>query len=319
MVPLQQSLRLGRARVVFYSTKNLFPLNRTKPIESSAKTLRHIQFTNRIPFEDGLKIQEKFVRANLDMKVLQSKIKTKLTKLQEEHVDATINENEKMIIDNILSMKPNPLVLTFEFEPTYTGGKRIKKSITESQIKAFENFVPKHQINNIKPKFVQVERGGEITFHGPGQMVAYVILDLKSFKDFPAKCLISCMETATINCLKNLKIDESSQLNLEAKLTEKTGVWTVNNKKIASLGIHVRRSITSHGVCINVTPDLSYLNSFEMCGTSDHAATSIGNERPGIQISVQDVAISFVRELAKLLGIETVERIQSDGSDILKE
>lgn len=294
----------------------------TEPVAPCSKVLRHLQFTERMPFQEGLAIQEKFVRANLDMKKLQSKIEQKLIQLDEEYNGtASINDTEKQLLDKIMEMKPNPTVLTFEFVPTYTGGKRIKKTMSKGLLDKLENFQPSQQIDNPKPEFVQVERGGEITFHGPGQMVAYIILDLKTFKDFPARCLISVIEKATANALQKIT-GNNNQMPLNLKTTKvdgKTGVWAENNEKIASIGVHVRRSITSHGVCINVCPDLSYLNSFEMCGTPDGLATSIEKERPGYGVSVQDVSIAFARELAKLLGIDTVERMQTNGSDMKDE
>lgn len=289
--------------------------NITNPVEPAAKVLRHLQFTEVLPFEKGLEIQEKFVRANLDFKQLQGKIKNQLTKLQVEHPNGTINSEEKKIIDNILSMKPNPMVLTFQFEPTYTGGKRIKKSITTEQIKQFESFQPKTQKNNKHPKFVQTERGGQITFHGPGQVVAYIVMDLKSFHDFPAKKLISTIEHATISTLKETVVN-NKPLNIEAKLTDCTGVWTVDNAKIASIGVHVRRSITSHGVSINANTDLSYMNSFDLCGIHNGKHTSIQEQRPNVSVDSPLVAINFVKQLAKSLGIDTVERIQLTEADV---
>lgn len=287
----------------------------TNPVEPSAKVLRHLQFTEVLPFEKGLDIQEKFVRANLDFKQLQGKIKNQLTKLQVEHPNGTINPEEKKIIDKILSMKPNPMVLTFQFEPTYTGGKRIKKSITKEQIKQFESFKPTTQKDNKNPKFVQTERGGQITFHGPGQVVAYLIMDLKSFRDFPAKKLISTIEHATINTLKETVVD-NKPLDIEAKLTDCTGVWTVNNAKIASIGVHVRRSITSHGVSINANTDLSYMNSFDLCGIHNGKHTSIQEQRPDVSVDPSLIAINFVKQLAKLLDIDTVERMQLTDADV---
>ncbi|CCD25990.2 lipoyl(octanoyl) transferase LIP2 NDAI_0G02150 [Naumovozyma dairenensis CBS 421] len=290
----------------------------TYPIDSSARTIRHLQFIKKIPFTKGILIQEKIVRAQLDMKELQSKIKKRLNELHEEHGDsARINDNEKSIIDNILLMKPNPVVLTFEFEPTYTGGKRIKKTITQEQVDRFENFQPttttEDVVQPLKPKFVQVERGGQITYHGPGQMVAYIILDLKTFHKFPAKCLVSTIEKATMQTLYNVK-----DLHLRSQLTQNTGVWVDEDDKIASIGIHVRRSITSHGVAINVNPELLYMNSFEMCGLPNKRATSIEEQRVSSdsKIDVQDVAVEFVKSLAKLLGINKVERMQADDMPV---
>lgn len=295
---------------------------KTHPIEQSAYTIRHLQFVKPLPFQRGLDIQEKFVRAHLDIKQLQSKINKRLLNLQKDHNETIeVNEHERMILESIKQMKPNPIVLTFEFEPTYTGGKRIKKQITQEQIAQYENFQPLNQKDNKPPKFVQVERGGQVTFHGPGQMVAYVIMDLKSFDQFPAKCLVSTIEDAAINALEKVpKLkDSKDQLNLKAIKTDETGVWINQNEKIASIGIHVRRSVTSHGISINVNPDLSYLNSFTMCGLSDKRATSLREKYPSSETTVDDVAVTFVKELAKLLGVETVERIQLDDLAIDEE
>lgn len=297
------------------STESCEYRGKTKPIENSARTLRHLQFTKRFPFEKGSEIQEKFVRANLDVKLLQSKIERRLNELHKQHAaDIEINDHEKMILQNIKEMKPNPIILTFQFEPTYTGGKRVKKQISDSEINAYENFEPKDQKEDQRPKFVQVDRGGEVTFHGPGQMTAYIIMDLKSFEKFPAKCLVSAIEDATVSTLLNVPKSGTSNefLNLKAFKTRDTGVWASENEKVASIGINVRRSITSHGVCINVDPDLSYLNSFTMCGLKDKRATSIREKVPDSSTTVDDVAVTFVRELSKLLGIDKVERIQLD-------
>ncbi|CAI4046530.1 hypothetical protein SKDZ_12G2710 [Saccharomyces kudriavzevii ZP591] len=306
-----------------FSTHSFALKEMTNPIKPSAQTLRHLQFTQRIPFQEGLEIQEKLVRANLDIKDIQSKIERKLIQLDEEYKGtATINDNEKRILDKIIAMKPNPIVLTFEFEPTYTGGKRIKKTMTPNQMAAYESFIPETQKGNPKPKFFQLERGGQVTFHGPGQIVIYIILDLKTFHSFPAKCLVSCIEQATIKTLNNTKMGNGScePLSLNALTTKETGVWVENGKKkIASVGIHVRRSITSHGVAINVNTDLSYMNNFEMCGLKNTPTTSIKDQRPDAAVDVQSIAVSFVKELSKLLGIKTLERMQVDDIGTLKK
>lgn len=299
-----------------YSTKHEVMKQKTYPIDPSANVLRHLQFTKTLPFEKGLRIQEQFVRAQLDIKQLESKISKRLKNLKGQNETLSINQHEEMILNKILEMKPNPMVLTFEFEPTYTGGKRIKKIITQEQINMYENFIPKGQ-SNLKPKFVQVERGGQITFHGPGQMVAYIILDLKSFHNFPAKCLVSSIETATIETLNKTSSDNiGTPLNLKAFTRDDTGVWVGCNEKIASIGIHIRRSITSHGVAINVNPDLSYLNNFTMCGLENSKTTSISNQFKDSKCDVNSISINFVKELSKILGITTVERFQIDELNI---
>ncbi|SCU89422.1 LAME_0E03444g1_1 [Lachancea meyersii CBS 8951] len=289
----------------------------TFPIEDSSQVLRHLQFTKPLPFEKGSRIQESFVRAQLDMKHLQSKIYRKLRQLESEHPGTTLNHHEEWILKNISNMKPHPMVLTFEFEPTYTGGKRSKKALSPEDIAKFENFVPQSQGDHLRPKFVQAERGGQVTFHGPGQVVAYLILDLKSFDHFPAKCLVSAVEDSTISALKKTtNSSDGSTLGIEACKTPETGVWINEQEKIASIGIHVRRSITSHGVCINVSPDLSYMNSFVMCGLHGTRATSIHEQNPKSGCTTQDLAVGFVNELSKKLGITTVERVQLEDIDL---
>lgn len=300
-------------------TANSCSRTKTHPIDDSAKAIRHLQFITRLPFEKGLQIQEQFAEAQLDIKELHAKIKRKLEKFNEEHANSIINETESKILDKILAMKPNPIVLTFEFNPTYTGGKRVKKTMTPERVAQFENFVPCVNSCDVPPTFVQVERGGQVTFHGPGQMVAYIILDLKTFDKFPARCFVSALEEAVIRTLNNTPIDDQKNtLNIEGNLQNETGVWTNDGKKIASLGVHVRRSITSHGVCINVNPDLSYMTNFEMCGLPDVLPTSIKEQRPDVNVLVQDVAVKFVNELANVLGVTIVERMQLDDMDLEK-
>lgn len=200
----------------------------THPVESSSEVLRHLEFVNPLPFEKGLQIQEKFVRAQLDMKGLTSKIDRKLRQLQVEHSGAVVNEHEQMILSSILEMKPNPIILTFEFEPTYTGGKRSKRAVTDDEIRKFESFIPEKKSSSPSPKFVQVERGGQVTFHGPGQVVAYLIMDLKSFHQFPAKCLVSAIEDSTINALNNVSYGEH-KVKLDLKASFKIcGNWCVD-------------------------------------------------------------------------------------------
>ncbi|CUS22137.1 LAQU0S04e09032g1_1 [Lachancea quebecensis] len=289
----------------------------THPTEESSKVLRHLEFIKPLQFQKGLQIQEKFVRAQLDMKALESKIRRKLDQLSVETNGASINEHEQKILGSILDMKPNPIILTFEFEPTYTGGKRSKKSLLDEDIRRFQNFIPKDQVKNKSPKFVQAERGGQVTFHGPGQVVAYLIMDLKSFKNFPAKCLVSAIEDSTIDTLKCApQGEDKTPLDLQAIKTKETGVWVDEKNKIASIGVHVRRSITSHGVSINVNPDLSYMNSFTMCGLPDTRATSIHEQIQDSTCTTHDIAVTFVNKMAKKLGITTVERIQLDDIDV---
>lgn len=287
----------------------------TYPVTEKARVLEHIHFKKRCTFKEGLQIQELYVMHALEAKRMQSKIAQRLRQRAE---TAT---NTDLLLDWPAPAKcistPRPTVLTFEFEPTYTGGKRIKKTITKDEVQALESFTPPGSEGYPSPKFVQVERGGQVTFHGPGQMVAYIVLDLKAFHGFTVRCLVSAIERATINTLQCAPKHEASRnatrrrndkLGIKAIQTSENGVWIDEKRKIASLGVNVRRSITSHGVCINVNPTLQYLNHFTMCGLPESSATSIHELVPSATCGVGDIAATFVNQFRMLLGIEEIVR-----------
>ncbi|AGO13762.1 AaceriAGL107Wp [[Ashbya] aceris (nom. inval.)] len=287
----------------------------THPVTEKARVLRHIHFKRRCTFEEGLRIQENYVLHALEAKRMQSKIAQRLRQRAESTASTDLMLDWPAPAKCITT--PSPVVLTFEFEPTYTGGKRIKKTITNDEIQALESFTPPGSEGYPNPKFVQVERGGHITFHGPGQMVAYIVLDLKAFHRFTPRCLVSVIEKATINTLRyapkqettwNAARRRSNTLGIKAIQTSENGVWIDEKRKIASLGVNVRRSVTSHGVCINVNPTLQYLNNFTMCGLPESSATSIYELVPDATCNVGDVAATFVNELCILLGIKNIDR-----------
>lgn len=116
-------------------------------------------------------------------------------------------------------------------------------------------------------------RGGQITFHGPGQLVVYPILDLKAVKSekwpkgLSAKCFVNVLEEATIKTLKSFGITGFRTAN--------PGVWVSEEKKIAALGLHLRRNVTSFGVGLNVRTDLRYFGKIVACGLEGKKTTSI--------------------------------------------
>ncbi|ODQ80162.1 hypothetical protein BABINDRAFT_35424 [Babjeviella inositovora NRRL Y-12698] len=276
-----------------------------KPVREASKTLRHIHFPTRRPYTEGLEIQEKFVRANLDFKLMEAKISRHQKSVAEQGY--VLSDYESELLAKIASLKPCPTVLTFEFEPTYTGGKREKQNTTASDVAKYEAK---------GAQYVQVERGGQVTYHGPGQVVAYPILDLKSFSNLSLKCYVSKLEKAIQAVLlrgKNYASGSSTrEFGIQTITTTDTGVWANEEEKIAALGINARRSITSFGAAINVATDLRYLNDADlvMCGLSDKTTTSM--EALGVQSSVKDVAFCFAKELGNILGVERVEHLDGD-------
>ena len=147
---------------------------------------------------------------------------------------------------------PDTLILV-EHEPVYTLGKNANRDhLLQSRDKSIEVF--------------NIGRGGDVTFHGPGQLVGYPILDLRNYKK-SVSWYMRRLEELTIKVLKEFDIKGSRIKGL-------TGVW-VNNKKIAAQGVRISRWVTMHGFSINVCPQLSYYDGIIPCGIFDHEVTSM--------------------------------------------
>ena len=134
-------------------------------------------------------------------------------------------------------------------------------------------------------KVVQTDRGGDVTYHGPGQLVIYPIFNLKK-KNIGVKSYVQKIEKIIQLSLDDFNIDSHVPF-------KETGVWT-NNKKIASIGIHVSRGVTMHGLAINVTTDLSYFDHIISCGIQGVEMTSIEKEL-GKKIPMNDIKTSVVK------------------------
>jgi lipoate-protein ligase B len=117
----------------------------------------------------------------------------------------------------------------------------------------------------------EVERGGDVTFHGPGQLVGYPILDLAGYRK-DLHWYLRQLEVTLIAALGRFEIPAVQRPGL-------TGVWT-NGRKIASIGVHARGWVTWHGFALNVTTDLTYFDLMVPCGIADVEMTSIARERP---------------------------------------
>jgi lipoyl(octanoyl) transferase len=158
----------------------------------------------------------------------------------------------------------NTLVL-LEHPPVLTLGRNSSRS----NILASDEFlacrgVEVHEIN----------RGGDVTYHGPGQLVGYPIFDLRSFTPrLGAVDFVRRMEEALIRACGDFGVQTT-------RVPGRTGVWTmaggtVLEKKIAAIGVHIARGITSHGFALNVDPDLRDFQLIVPCGISDREVTSL--------------------------------------------
>ena len=131
------------------------------------------------------------------------------------------------------------------------------------------------QMQAVNATFFHTNRGGDITYHGPGQLVGYPIFDLEQFS-LGVKKYIFLMEEAIIHTLEMLDITAE-------RLAGATGVWLDTTKphltrKICAIGVRVSRGVTMHGFALNVNTDLNYFNYINPCGFTDKKVTSIAKE-----------------------------------------
>ena len=175
---------------------------------------------------------------------------------------------QESLRNKVLKNNTDNYLILVEHDHVYTLGKNANSN----------------NILNNTCEIIQTQRGGDVTYHGPGQLVAYPIINLKK-KKIGVKNYISMIE----KLISNILID----YNLEPQiLKEETGVW-VQNKKIASIGIHVTRGVTMHGLAINVNTDLSYFDNIISCGIQGVKMTSLDKEL-GKKIRMNDIKKSLI-------------------------
>lgn len=159
---------------------------------------------------------------------------------------------------------PSPVLITFQTPPTYTCGRR--------EIGALSLEQKTHLRANGKAEFHEALRGGQTTFHGPGQMTAYLILSLQEHN----------LNTRThVRILEESVIGTCAGYWLETHTTENPGVWigsSPDERKLASVGVHLRRHIASHGAGLNVAVELRWFDRIVACGLPEKKATSIKKE-----------------------------------------
>jgi lipoate-protein ligase B len=144
--------------------------------------------------------------------------------------------------------------------------------------------VPAEMLAEYDIRVVPTERGGDITYHGPGQLVAYGILDLKAW-DLGVVDYATALEDTGIGVLADWGVKGE-------RVRAARGVW-VSGRKIASLGINVRRWVTMHGIALNIDPEMSHFDLINPCGMPDVEMTSLSAEI-GKQIPMPEVVESFV-------------------------
>lgn len=177
------------------------------------------------------------------------------------------------------------LLLT-EHRPVFTLGR----SHPEPSLRVARELVEQQGI-----AIVQTERGGDITYHGPGQLVAYGIIDLKAW-NLGVIDYVNGLEETVIKVVADWGIQGSRKQGAR-------GVW-VGERKIASVGINVRRYVTMHGVALNVAPNMDHIALMNPCGMPDAEMTSLSAE-VGKPIAMAEVTESFIYHFGHVFSCET--------------
>jgi lipoyl(octanoyl) transferase len=194
-------------------------------------------------------------------------------------------------------------VLILEHPPVYTQGRRS----SPDELPMGEDW---YRMQGIE--IVRTDRGGQLTYHGPDQLVAYPIMDLRALPNpDDVHAFVRAMEGAMIAAL--------GDFGVEAGLIEGlTGVWVGDDpppagdaRKIGSIGIHVRRGITTHGLAVNVANDLQPFEWVVPCGIEACRMTSLTREL-GAEQDVGEFATALVARLGEVYGRELVETAPED-------
>ncbi len=175
------------------------------------------------------------------------------------------------------------VILFVEHDPVYTFGKNA-------------------DLNNLldsKPRdaeVVQIDRGGEVTFHGQGQLVCYPIIDLHDYK-MSVSWYMRLLENVVIDCLKSYGIDSGQKEGL-------TGVW-VDDDKICAMGVRLSKWVTMHGFALNLNPDMTYFDGMIPCGIFEYGVTSL--EDLDIQFDSCDIRTKIMKSFNYFLSKDTNE------------
>jgi lipoyl(octanoyl) transferase len=188
-------------------------------------------------------------------------------------------------VEAILEGRAGELVWLLEHPPLYTAGVSAKP----------HDLIDPHRF----PVF-ETERGGQFTYHGPGQRVAYVMLDLRE-RGRDVKQFVRSLEAWVIGALAEFNVDGSAREG-------RVGVWVdrkapgfpAREDKIAAIGVKLRRWVSFHGISLNVEPDLSHFSGIVPCGISEHGVTSLVDL--GLPVTLDDADAALRLSFERVFG-----------------
>ncbi|WP_420455501.1 lipoyl(octanoyl) transferase LipB [Rubrivirga sp.] len=207
---------------------------------------------------------------------------------------------------------PRPVphaVLVVEHPPVFTLGK----SGNVSNLLATEA-----ELDALGATFVPVDRGGDVTFHGPGQLVVYPIVDLDRLATPEGESLHDLHRY--LRELEEAVVRTCAEWGVTAgRVAGRTGVWVGpdargDERKVCALGVRCSRWVTMHGLALNVTTDLGWFEHIVPCGIDDRGVTSLAQES-GHDVSMEAVADRLLAHLADRLGLAVTERAGAEAWD----
>jgi lipoyl(octanoyl) transferase len=202
-------------------------------------------------------------------------------------------ELQREIHSKRVSGEVEDFLFLLEHPNTYTLGKTAHKE----NLIGSDEYLKKNRIT-----VFDIDRGGDITYHGPGQIVGYPIINLNNWYKDTHKYLRAIEEVIIKTC---------REYGLDCVRNEKhTGVW-IDDRKIAAIGIKVSRWVTMHGFAFNINTDLNLFDGIVPCGIQDKSVTSLKQEL-GNEIDVQEIKEKLVNNFLKVFSYDTINTMKSD-------
>ena len=181
-------------------------------------------------------------------------------------------------------------LIVCEHPPVYTIGRSGKEN---------NMLLSDEQLTRLGASYFHIDRGGDVTFHGPGQLVCYPIIDLEHY-GFGLKAYVNVLEEAVIRVCESYGIGAG-------RVEGATGVWVDGQsslaRKICAIGIRCSHYCTMHGLAFNLNVDLRYFSYINPCGFVDKGVTSLKQEL-GMEVNMEEVKQRLLKNLIKLLNNE---------------
>ena len=203
---------------------------------------------------------------------------------------------QKNIFDLRYHNRIDDTLMLLEHPHTYTLGKTAdKKNLVGNQ----------EYLNKNKISVYDIDRGGDITYHGPGQIVGYPIIDLNNWKKDSHKYL---------RALEQVMINTFTDFGLEASRKDKFTVVWIGERKIAAIGVKISRWITMHGFAFNVNTDLSLFNGIIPCGINDKEVTSLEKELDK-NLNINEVKLKVLKNFVDVFHYKETQK--ADACELL--